>query len=51
MKNKARDKIIKRSYLLGVGWSETVDGMRRNMHELETEYDRVLDQKVNTKHE
>ncbi|CAM9879814.1 unnamed protein product [Pylaiella littoralis] len=48
MKNKARDKIIKRSYLLGVGWSESVDGMRRNMDELETEYGRVLDQKVST---
>lgn len=46
MKVEARDKIIDRSYLLGVGWSESVDGMRRNMDELQSEYDRVLEPKV-----
>ncbi|CBJ30227.1 Methyltransferase type 11 [Ectocarpus siliculosus] len=45
---EAREKIVKRSYTLGVGWAENVDGMRRNMDELQGEYDRLLDAKVST---
>lgn len=43
---EAREKIVKRSYTLGVGWAENVDGMKRNMDELQGEYDRLLDAKV-----
>ena len=43
---KAREKIVKRSSLVGVNWAESIDNMRRNMDELENEYDRLLDRKV-----
>lgn len=42
----AREKIVARSDLLGVGWEERVDRMRRNMDQLEEEYDRVLSPEV-----
>lgn len=43
---KAREKIVMRSGLVGVNWAESIDNMRRNMDELENEYDRLLDRKV-----
>lgn len=43
---KAREKIVKRSSMVGVNWAESIDNMRRNMDELENEYDRLLDRKV-----
>lgn len=45
---QARDKIVMRAGIVGINWSESIDGMRRNMHELEGEYDRVLDRKIST---
>eukprot|EP00903_Cladosiphon_okamuranus_P015010 g13889.t1 len=45
---KAREKIVKRSSMVGVNWSESIDNMRRNMDELEKEYDRLLDRKIST---
>lgn len=43
---QAREKIVKRADIVGISWSESIDGMRRNMDELEGEYDRLLDRKV-----
>lgn len=44
----AREKIVKRASLVGVNWAGAVDRMRRNMDELEAEYDRLLDREVRT---
>lgn len=43
---KAREKIVLRASRVGMSWADTVDGMRRNMDELEAEYDRLLDREV-----
>lgn len=43
---KAREKIVERSSMVGVNWSESIDNMRRNMDELENDYDRLLNREV-----
>lgn len=42
----ARKKIVERADSLGVGWDERVNGMQRSMDKLQTEYDALLDDKV-----
>ncbi|CAM9111916.1 unnamed protein product [Choristocarpus tenellus] len=43
---KARKKIIDRADMMGVGWSDTVDSMKRNIDALQGEYDGLLNMEV-----
>ncbi|CAM9431279.1 unnamed protein product [Discosporangium mesarthrocarpum] len=43
---KARKKIIDRADMIGVGWADSVDEMKRNMDALQAEYDGLLDNQV-----